>query len=307
MTTPSSQACPKCSRPASVGSAFCTGCGAKLGNVCRSCNTPNALDSSFCMLCGARLSRDQAQNVINDPTPPQATPNAFSCPRCQLTLQPGADFCFSCNAPVLANAPMQTDNQGRVGTSHATLGSNSSACPRCRSVNEHGASFCFSCGLPFDKANIAPSHFYSRTRSAYRLGTPAGFWIRLLAYLIDLIVLIVADLIAGVLIGFVVTVSGGNIDDIGDVTLLLVSLTVAIVYYTIGISVYSTTIGKRVLGLYVLRPDDSKVGPGRALARYLSYIVSWVTLGIGFLMIAFSDNKRGLHDEICDTVVVRNR
>ena len=82
---------------------------------------------------------------------------------------------------------------------------------------------------------------------------------------------------------------------------------IVILYYTIGVSVYSTTVGKRVLGLYVLRPDGSKLGPGRALARYFATILSGLVLFIGYLMIAFSDNKRGLHDEICDTVVVRNR
>ena len=86
-----------------------------------------------------------------------------------------------------------------------------------------------------------------------------------------------------------------------DVLLLLLTA----LYYTIGVSVWSTTVGKRICGLRVLRPDGAKVGPGRALARYCASGVSFVILGIGYLMIAFRSDKRGLHDVICDTVVLR--
>ena len=86
-----------------------------------------------------------------------------------------------------------------------------------------------------------------------------------------------------------------------DVLLLLLSA----LYYTIGVSVWSTTIGKRFFGLRVLRPDGSKADPGRALARYFASGVSFLILGVGYLMIAFRSDKRGLHDVICDTVVLR--
>ena len=68
---------------------------------------------------------------------------------------------------------------------------------------------------------------------------------------------------------------------------------------------WATTIGKRAVGLYVLRPDGSKLGPGRAFARYWAPILSALILFIGFLMVAFREDKRALHDLICDTVVVK--
>jgi uncharacterized RDD family membrane protein YckC len=76
-------------------------------------------------------------------------------------------------------------------------------------------------------------------------------------------------------------------------------------YSAVLVSVWATTIGKRIFGLYVVRADGSKVGFGRALARWISYFASALILGIGFLMIAFRKDKRGLHDLICDTKVVR--
>ena len=60
--------------------------------------------------------------------------------------------------------------------------------------------------------------------------------------------------------------------------------------------------GKRVLGLYVLRPDGSRTRLGRKFCRFL---VSGFTSYIDFLMIAFRKDRRGLHDLICDTVVIR--
>ena len=85
----------------------------------------------------------------------------------------------------------------------------------------------------------------------------------------------------------------------------LAALILGALYYTVGVAVWSTTVGKRALGLYVLRPDGAKAGFGRALARYFAGILSMLLVGIGYLMIGFRSDKRGLHDLICDTVVAR--
>jgi uncharacterized RDD family membrane protein YckC len=76
-------------------------------------------------------------------------------------------------------------------------------------------------------------------------------------------------------------------------------------YFTGAIAIWATTAGKKPFGLYVVRSDGSKIGFGRALARSFAYYVSFFTLGAGFIMIAFRKDKRGLHDLICDTVVIR--
>ena len=78
-------------------------------------------------------------------------------------------------------------------------------------------------------------------------------------------------------------------------------------YRAIGWSIWSTTVGKRIFALYVVRTDGSKIGFWLALARSLCYIVSELLLLVGFLLIALREDKRGLHDLICDTMVVRRR
>ena len=122
--------------------------------------------------------------------------------------------------------------------------------------------------------------------SAVPAYTPAGFWRRLAAYLIDLLVLIVLYIIYAIIAPQ--SVLAGNI--------------VAMAFIVGFAWVLVISPGKRVLGLYVLRPDGSRAGLGRKFCRFL---VSGFTFYIDFLMIAFRKDRRGLHDLICDTVVIR--
>jgi len=128
-----------------------------------------------------------------------------------------------------------------------------------------------------------------------------GFWIRLAAYLID-----------GVLLGMIDAFVIATIFDVDPQSLDLswadaVSYLMYAAYFTIGVAVWSTTIGKRIFGMSVVRMDGSRVGVGRALVRYLLYSLSALILLIGFIMVGVREDKRGLHDLICDTQVVKRR
>lgn len=209
------------------------------------------------------------------PVPEQEPPPAAPSPPVPITLPTGPE------TPATDPPP---------ATEHAI------ACPRCRTVNQAGSIFCFNCGLPLDEA--APV-----ARPAPRLtGNRARFWIRFVAAMVDGAILVAVQLIViAIWPGIPEYFDSDSLFHWVDVLLLLLSA----LYYTIGVSVWSTTIGKRVFGLRVLRPDGGKAGPGRALARYFASGVSFLILGIGYLMIAFRSDKRGLHDVICDTVVLR--
>lgn len=167
-------------------------------------------------------------------------------------------------------------------------------CPRCRSISEAGSLFCFTCGLPLDDVEPVATPAYA--------GQPAGFWVRFWAWLIDFLILSVADsgLIA-VWPGFSDYFSSGSLLHWVD----LLFFVLGCLYYAIGVSVWSTTVGKLVLRLYVRRPNGARVGFGRALGRYFASIFSLLIFGIGYLMIGLRSDKRGLHDLICDTQVVR--
>ena len=133
-------------------------------------------------------------------------------------------------------------------------------------------------------------------------GQPAGFWIRFGAWVIDAIIFVTVQMgMIAIWPGFDEYFSAGG----GLHWVDLAAFILGVLYYTVGVAVWATTVGKRLLGLYVLRPDGGKAGFGRALARYFAGILSILLVGIGYLMIGFRSDKRGLHDLICDTVVVR--
>lgn len=92
-------------------------------------------------------------------------------------------------------------------------------------------------------------------------------------------------------------------DDPSGVTALAI-LIIYFLYSPVLIGIWGTTIGKRALGLYVVRSNGARCGFWRALGRQLAQILSGITLYIGYLMVAFREDKRALHDLIADTAVV---
>jgi uncharacterized RDD family membrane protein YckC len=59
------------------------------------------------------------------------------------------------------------------------------------------------------------------------------------------------------------------------------------------------------LDLKVVRPDGGPISLGRAVGRYFAKIVSGIILAIGYIIAGFDDQKRALHDMMCDTRVIR--
>lgn len=89
--------------------------------------------------------------------------------------------------------------------------------------------------------------------------------------------------------------------------LWLVSInTVIALTYTVYFQVRNEgTPGKRLLGLRVVRADGSRLSGWRAAGRYAAEQLSGMTFLVGYVMAAFDDEKRSLHDFICDTRVVK--
>ena len=98
--------------------------------------------------------------------------------------------------------------------------------------------------------------------------------------------------------------TGGTFDSATCLlTLVLMALQVAYEVYFIGR--FGATLGKMALKLKVVRPDGSPVSYMRALGRHFAKYLSAIILLIGYIMAAFDEEKRALHDRICDTRVVR--
>lgn len=65
------------------------------------------------------------------------------------------------------------------------------------------------------------------------------------------------------------------------------------------------TIGKRAVGIYVTDLQGRRIAFGQATGRYFSKILSGLILDIGYIMVAFTEKKQGLHDMIASTLVMR--
>jgi uncharacterized RDD family membrane protein YckC len=174
---------------------------------------------------------------------------------------------------------------------------------------------------PLQPAGPAPGYAY------------AGFWIRLAAYLIDLVPLLI---IGFILFAPIFTVFSETVRDMpfpepgttmSDEELraleaqMMQRMNEAMVpfYPAYGLSqLFSIayfvgfwtwrgqTPGMMLLGLQVARESDgTPPGLARSILRYVGYLVSGFVLLIGFIWIAFDSRKQGWHDKIAGTVVVR--
>ncbi len=70
-------------------------------------------------------------------------------------------------------------------------------------------------------------------------------------------------------------------------------------------SSWQGTVGKHILGLKVTDDNGNRIGFGRATARYFSKFISSMCFCIGYIMVAFTDKKKGLHDMIAGTLVMK--
>ena len=131
---------------------------------------------------------------------------------------------------------------------------------------------------------------YAVARTEY-----AGFWVRLVAFIIDAVVLAVVGFVLGLVIADRSTES-------------LASTVVGWLYYAgMESSARQATLGKMALGLAVTDLQGNRITFFRATGRHFAKILSALILLIGFVMVAFTEKKQGLHDLLASTLVVKGR
>lgn len=137
----------------------------------------------------------------------------------------------------------------------------------------------------------------------------AGFWLRFCAFFIDNILLQVVSSSINIFLG--VPIFGSGPDETPDFAMIavgtLLGFAIAVTYETWMVGKFGATLGKMALGLRVVQPDGSPITYMRAFGRYWAKILSGIACYIGYIMVAFDDQKRGLHDRICETRVIRTR
>jgi uncharacterized RDD family membrane protein YckC len=215
-------------------------------------------------------------------------------------------------------------------------------CTKCGAAVPAGAAFCTSCGQPTSSAPpqplgpppapSAPAYaapvpppVYTAAAPAYAAPAPpyAGFWLRLVAYLIDSALV---GAIFGVIALFLVLGLGGiailqNVGDqlnSGDTSALvpilmaygffiLAALFGGWLYYALmESSVRQGTLGKMAMGLTVTDINGQRVSFGRASGRFFAKLITGlIPLGIGYIMAGFTEKKQALHDMIASCLVFK--
>ena len=213
-------------------------------------------------------------------------------------------------------------------------------CSKCGTKLAGDTVFCSACGQPTGigapvagaealRSSVFPNVAggsvarYTPTGATLVVPSPyAGFWLRLLAYLIDhallgVILGIVALLaIAAIGIGYFRSIVQGLQEGNGEFPFALVSdilLAVLVMFAVSWIyhawmesSEYQGTLGKMALGLIVTDLNDQRITFGRASGRFFARIISnLIPLEIGYIMAGFTEKKQALHDMIASCLVLR--
>ena len=179
-----------------------------------------------------------------------------------------------------------------------------------------GAQSCPACGEPFADLTEDGNEKAAGNIPAQKTIVYAGFWFRAAAYLVDTSTL-----------GFVLGVTvlgpilrnnhvGSSVQDAwkfytGDspqatALLLLIQLVSWLYFAAFESSPWQATPGKKVLGLRVTDLEGKRLSFIRASGRYFGKIVSWLLLGLGFVLAGFTEKKQALHDMLARCLVLRD-
>lgn len=147
----------------------------------------------------------------------------------------------------------------------------------------------------------------------------AGFWVRFAAWHLDSLIL---QLLMMLLISVVMLVLGvGSLQGLDWTNpnpmalrialqpYAMIVLPIILLIYPLYFAIQTTsshqaTIGKRAFAIYVCSTRDARLNLWRSLWRSFCYLLSLITLGLGYLMAAFTPRKRALHDYLAGSKVL---
>ncbi|MEC2065928.1 RDD family protein [Bacillus inaquosorum] len=145
---------------------------------------------------------------------------------------------------------------------------------------------------------------------------PAGFWIRAVASIIDILILSIFSFIMiqinTLIVLPLIDAAGTHMTEsqfeffiliIGTIPVFAIIFIFAVLYYSmLTSSKMQATLGKKLMGIIVVNQYGERISFWRSFGRFFAYTLSRI-LYIGFIMAAFP-SKLALHDYICGTKVV---
>jgi len=215
-------------------------------------------------------------------------------------------------------------------------------CNKCGAQNAAGAQFCNRCGAStsptpgvvptavasqqsasphFARSNPVssnPASAYSAPGTAYQPVAPVagsgygGFWIRVVAAIIDAIILRIVVTPVGMIFGGLGM--AGMMSGIPHRGLRFLGSGITIILLIFGSwlyeafmesSSYQATLGKMIFGMKVTDLNGNRISFERATGRHFAKWLSTMIFGIGYIMVGFTERKQGLHDLLAGTLVRR--
>ena len=209
-------------------------------------------------------------------------------------------------------------------------------CPQCGAENQSEAKFCQGCGarlqpvqpppLPVNPPEIQHQDPYHKDSAAAEEVPPqtsyvadgrqtavpvveyGGFWRRLAAMALDAVMIGLTMGVITFVLDLVLNIRSHSGAARFNQFVNVLQIIISWAYFALmESSEQQGTFGKVVMGLQVTDLEGHRITLKKATIRYAAKFLSSVLLMIGYLMVAFTARKQGLHDKIAGTLVVRNR
>lgn len=196
-------------------------------------------------------------------------------------------------------------------------------CNQCGAPNSAEARFCNRCGGTLGPVSAGQSPSPGVLAAPVAAGSYApvrtvgiqygGFWIRVIAALVDAIIVRAATWPVSVIFGLGgLGMMGGfphaglGLHMFGSGVVVMLVIFGSWLYEAFMLSSpYQATLGKMIFGMKVTDLYGNRISFGRATARHFAKWLSGLIMCIGYIMVAFTQRKQGLHDLIAETLVQR--
>jgi uncharacterized RDD family membrane protein YckC len=226
----------------------------------------------------------------------------FFCNQCGAPLAADARFCNKCGASTL---PAPAIGQTSTPIPAPIVTQDPAAIPP-PVVSQVPGSY----AAPASVRGYPPPVAHAGFIPVVRYG---GFWIRVVATIVDAIVVRVLVAPIGLMFGGMGLLAGmgsglpraGFAMLGGGITFVLVIFGQWLYEAFLESSSYQATLGKMIFGMKVTDLNGNRISFARATGRHFAKILSFLVFCIGFIMVGFTERKQGLHDMLAGTLVRR--
>ncbi len=238
------------------------------------------------------------------------------CPKCGTENTAGNRFCMKCGADMTAATPVEASSveASSAGATGSSVGytptpqSAMSGDPTPGTQERYGAAGY----APDSNGYTAPPQFAPNPASygagpnagMVNQGQLAGLGGRLLAYIIDALLIFAAAIVVVIIAAILNAIHLGAVG-----VILFIALYVGAIVYQpyCWVARAGQTIGHQAMHMRVVKMDGGPITIGTAIVRVIGFIVDSIIFGlpIGLLWCLWDAKKQCWHDKIANTVVVQ--